>query len=116
MKTQQTLGGKLKQALANLINNLLTHYVDYFVICFGTVCGAVLGVLLTVFIMSTWIMLSISGVFNIYYGGLLGVLGAMMIFKIYRKIKLVELDGADSSGTKMSSRSIARLDGQPANA
>ena len=42
-------------------------------------------------------------------------LGTMMLVKIYKKNKIVQLDGADSMGTKMSQRSIQRLDGPPSN-
>ena len=62
-------------------------------------------------------MLSISGLFNLYYGGFLAVLGGMMLVKTFRKNAIIELDGADSTGTKMSTRSIERLDNtnQPSN-
>ena len=70
---------------------------------------------MTMIVMSTLVMISISGIFNVYYGVLLSFLGCMMVFKIYRKNKIVELDGADSTGTKMSRGTISRLDGQPCN-
>lgn len=60
-------------------------------------------------------MISINGIFNVYYGILLSTLGAMMLVKIYRKNKIVELDGADQTGTRMSQRTIPRLDTEPSN-
>ena len=72
----------------------------------GTLVGAALGLLMTLVVMSTLIMISISGPFNVYYGILTATLGSMMLFKVYRKNKIVELDGADATGTKMSKGSI----------
>jgi len=96
-------------------SNLQAHCLDYIVIIFGTVVGAGFGLMMTIIVMSTLVMISISGYFNLYYGLLLSSLGCVMIFNIYRKNKIVELDGADHTGTKMSQRTINRLDNQPAN-
>ena len=89
-----------------MASNLQNHCFDYFVICLGTLVGAFFGLLMTLCIMSTLIMISISGIFNVYYGALLSSLGCMMLVKIYRKNKIVELDGADQTGTRMSHRTI----------
>jgi len=101
--------------LLALNQNLKTNSLDYAYICFGTLIGAALGLLMTLVVMSTLILISISGPFNLYYGLLTASLGFMMIFKIYRKNKIVELDGADATGTKMSKSSIQRLDMLPSN-
>ena len=99
------------------IKNLEQYFLDYLIVIFGTFLGAVFGVFMTFFVMSTLVMLSVSGIFNIYYGGLLAFLGGMMVVKICRKNKIIELDGADSTGTRMSIRSIERLDhNAPSNA
>lgn len=59
---------------------------------FGALFGGLFGVIMTLFIMTTLTMLSSSGIFNLYYGGLLGFLGAFLILRAYRRNKLVELD------------------------
>jgi hypothetical protein len=83
---------KVQFCLTSLTRNIANHYADYFYILTGTFFGGIFGVLMTLFIMTTLTMLSSSGIFNLYYGGLLGFLGAFLILRVYRKNKLVELD------------------------
>jgi hypothetical protein len=66
--------------------------MDYLVIALGSLGGAVFGVFMTLFIMITLTTLSSSGLFNLYYGGLLASLGAILVSGMYRRKKKIELD------------------------
>jgi len=83
---------KVKGCLASIAGNIGRHYDAYFYILLGTFFGGIFGVIMTLFIMTTLTMLSSSGILNLYYGGMLGFLGAFLILRVYRKNKLVELD------------------------
>lgn len=78
--------------MVSIAVNIGRHYDDYFYILLGTLFGGIFGVIMTLFIMTTLTMLSSSGILNLYYGGMLGFLGAFLILRVYRKNKLVELD------------------------
>jgi len=69
-----------------------TYCMDYLVIALGSLGGAAFGVFMTLFIMITLTTLSSSGLFNLYYGGLLASLGAILVSGMYRRKKKIELD------------------------
>jgi hypothetical protein len=82
----------IQQSLNTCYQHLAVNCADYLVILLGCAGGGIFGVIMTLFIMATLTMLSSSGVFNLYYGGMLVSLGVILVSGIYRRRKKIELD------------------------
>jgi len=66
-----------------------------YIICMhvtGFVIGAGLGLTLSIFVLVLLTMISTDQFINIYFGAVFGALGIMMLLKLYRKNKIVNID------------------------
>ena len=58
----------------------------------GVAVGAGLGLALSLIVLVMLTMISTDQFINIYFGAVFGALGIMMLLKLYRKNKIVNID------------------------
>ena len=64
----------------------------------GATLGALFGLVLTFITTTCLTLISVTMIFNLYVGACFLFIGSMMVFKLYRKNKMVDIDLGTASG------------------
>ena len=58
----------------------------------GTTFGAIFGAVLTIITVTVLTFISVTVIFNLYIGGTFVFIGVMILLKLYKKNKMVNID------------------------